>query len=211
MPEMDGFEATAAIRSSEKLLGTHIPIVAMTAHAMKGDRERCLEAGMDDYVPKPLHVERLLDVIGRLATPAESAPAFVLAEKVLQPTPEFAVFDSASALERVDDDRELLAEIIDLFHGQSAQLLGEIEEAVRAGDASGLERSAHSLKGSAGNISALEVQHLTLCLETLGRAGQWDAAEAEQFLSELGCALERLSVAVNNFIHGEHELEEIRG
>ncbi len=197
MPEMDGFEATAAIRSWEKFLGTHIPIVAMTAHAMKGDRERCLEAGMDDYVAKPLHVARLLEVIGRLANTETAVPA------AAEPEPEagagLAVFDTESALERVDDDRELLAEIIALFHGQSGRLFEEIQAAVRTGDAPGLERSAHSLKGSASNISALEVQHLALRLETFGREGQWDTSEAEEAASELGCALNRLSAAVENF------------
>ena len=209
MPEMDGFETTAAIRTREKFLGTHIPIVAMTAHAMKGDRERCLEAGMDDYVAKPLHVARLLEVIGRLANTESVAPAAAKSEP--ETGADFAVFDIDSALERVDDDRELLAEILDLFQGQSERLQGEIELAVRAGDGLGLERSAHSLKGSAGNISALEVQHLTLCLETFGRDGQWDAAEAERVSSELGRALGRLSAAVKSFIQDEHKVEETRG
>ena len=164
---------------------------------------------MDDYVAKPLHVARLLEVIGRLANTESVAPAAAKSEP--ETGADFAVFDSASALERVDDDRELLEEILDLFQGQSERLQGEIELAVRAGDGPGLERSAHSLKGSAGNISALEVQHLTLCLETFGRDGQWDVAEAERVSSELGRALGRLSAAVKSFIQDEHKVEETRG
>ena len=207
MPEMDGFEATAAIRALEKPAGTHIPIVAMTAHAMKGDRERCLASGMDDYVAKPLHITRLVEVIGRLASPSfnemqeenvqeENVPEANMPE---EDVPSLAAFDTEAALERVDGDRELLAEILGLFHEQSSRLLGEIEDALRSGNAPALERSAHSLKGSAGNISALEVQHLSLCLETFGRDGHWPEAEADRLQSELCRALERLSTAAGIF------------
>jgi len=219
MPEMDGFEATAAIREREKSLGTHIPIVAMTAHAMKGDRDRCLDKGMDDYVAKPLHVARLMEVIGRLAVPAASPeeaqePALphpnknqvaTLAQR--EPTPQgkgeeessdLPVFDAEAALERVDGDDELLEEILSLFREQAGTLQEEIREAVSRRDHLALERSAHSLKGSASNISALEVQNLALRLEELGRDENW--IEADRVQSELGHALPRLNSAVGNFV-----------
>ena len=96
MPEMDGFEATAAIRQKEKSLGTHIPIVAMTAHAMKGDRERCLAAGMDGYLSKPIHTDELIKITEGITGNLHKAQA----------TTENAndVFDAATALSRLDGD-----------------------------------------------------------------------------------------------------------
>ena len=209
MPEMDGFEATAAIREREKLTGTHVPIVAMTAHAMKGDRDRCLDAGMDDYVAKPLHVARLMEVIGRLAQthfpgtenaglPGESRsateePSAAAHAAVLGAPP----FDAEAALERVDGDEQLLEEILGLFREQAGALQEEIRGAVSRRDTPALERSAHSLKGSAGNISALEVQSLALRLEELGREGSW--VEADRVHAQMEAALPRLNDALDAF------------
>ena len=76
MPEMDGFEATAAIREKEKTSGNHLPIIAMTAHAMVGDKERCLEAGMDDYITKPIRIEELSDLLKRYSSVASTDKVF---------------------------------------------------------------------------------------------------------------------------------------
>ena len=114
---MDGFAATAAIREREKVTGGHIPIVALTAHAMKGDRERCLAAGMDAYVSKPLRVEELFATIARLV-PARAAAASVSIDGPIPAANERrddAAFDPISALDRIEGDRELLRKMIVLF------------------------------------------------------------------------------------------------
>src|ERR1700689_5237178 len=118
---MDGFEATAAIRKMDDAVGKHTPIIALTAHAMKGDRERCLTAGMDAYISKPLRVDELLKAIAKLVTVApETAPLPIPAASAeLTHTPVDRscdkVFDPAWALARVEGDGNLLRQMIDLF------------------------------------------------------------------------------------------------
>ena len=143
MPEMDGLEATAAIRVRERQTGGHMPIVAMTAHALKGDRERCLEAGMDEYISKPIHVRQLLETIERAVggpaapeTPAEA------------PAAESETMDWNEVLKAARGDRKLLGTIVAAALDELPRLLAAIREAIAAGDATGLRLSAHTLKGS---------------------------------------------------------------
>ncbi len=112
MPELDGLEATAAIRAREREegAGEHLPIIAMTAHAMKGDRERCLAAGMDAYVSKPLRPGELYDVLDRIATAGGAGR-----DGAADTAPELARFDMDAALDRVDGDAGLMRELVELF------------------------------------------------------------------------------------------------
>jgi len=169
MPLMDGFEATARIREREKSTGTHIPIVAMTAHAMKGDRERCLEAGMDGYVSKPLRSQELFEAVEQWATreAAETAPA--------PPPPGF---DWKAALDRVDGDMDLLRELATLFREESPVLLSEIRDALARQDGPAVQRAAHTLKGSVATFGAQEAFEAALQMEMLGRNGDFSKAEA---------------------------------
>ena len=174
MPEMDGFEATAAIRGRESATGGHTPIVAMTAHALKGDRERCLAAGMDAYVSKPLRPQELFDVLGGLlpaAAEAKPAPA----------EPEIApvTFDMTAALERVDGDRELMKELAGLFLGECPQRMADIRRAIDARDGPALQRAAHYLKGSVGNFAAGRASAAAEQLERAGREREWGRAEQD--------------------------------
>jgi PAS domain S-box-containing protein len=189
MPEMGGFEATAAIRARERETGGHLPIIALTAHAMKGDRERCLEAGMDDYLCKPIQHDELLEVIGRLATTQTEACA-----KAETNGAAHAVFDRARALQLVGGDEALLAEIVGVFHEDGPRLIDGIREAVAARDANRLCRSAHSLKGSLGCLSATPACEAALRLETLGRSG--DLSDAPHALETLESELSRLTAAL---------------
>ncbi len=156
MPEMGGFEATGEIRAREALTGRHLPIVAMTAHAMKGDRERCLAAGMDEYLAKPIQGPQLgakiEEVMARhvAAAPAEPAPIVPPPGELDDSTP----FDKDVLLERVEHDMDLLLELTDLFLDDSPRLLAEMRAALLAGDTEALRIAAHTLKGSAGNFEA---------------------------------------------------------
>jgi len=185
MPEMDGMEATAVIRDGEKSSGEHLPIIAMTANAMRGDRERYLGGGMDGYISKPINsrgllaeIERCLAGIERNSTMTEN------------PTQHGEQLDRASLLERVEGDRELLAEMIQLFLADAPQLLGAMRSALQQGDMILLERSAHSMKGAAGNMSAQVTVNSALRLEQSAKKG--DAESSKVNLGALEAAVERL-------------------
>jgi signal transduction histidine kinase/ligand-binding sensor domain-containing protein/CheY-like chemotaxis protein len=206
MPEMSGFEATAAIRERERINGAHIPIIAMTAHAMTGDRERCLDAGMDDYVSKPIDQAILFKKIAEHSSAAigvgglaKQTPA---AEDLPAPSPpnenNGIVFDYAAALARAGGDRELFAELAEYFIDDSAQLLAEIGQAVAQRDAAALKRSAHALKGAASNFSAKEVVTLARRMEEMGREG--DLADAESVRAVLEPEVGRLNAALGGVI-----------
>jgi PAS domain S-box-containing protein len=183
MPEMGGFEATAAIRAREKAAGGHVPIIAMTAHAMKGDRERCLEAGMDQYVAKPIQVQELIDVLE--STAPASPPAPLTAAACLE-----EVVDWAVALKRVGGDRELLRELAGVFLGECPRWMAELRQAVAGHDALTLRRVAHTLKGSMGQFGAEAAWAAALRLETMGRDG--DLAGAPEACAALEEQLRRL-------------------
>jgi len=182
MPEMDGFEATQAIRGRERATGAHLPIVAMTAHAMKGDRERCLAAGMDDYLTKPIRSAELFELLRHYAKKA-SPP--LQAEKEQASMAEPQVWNLAGALERVGGDRDLLGELIAIFEVESPKLLAMIHAAIERGDAAALELNAHGLKGAAGNFSAGPAADRARELEIMGRNRNLEGAVEKLGLLEV--------------------------
>ncbi len=192
MPEMDGLEATAAIRTQEQTSGDHVPIIAMTAHVMQGDRERCLQAGMDGYISKPINATELFETLESLA------PAGVHAAPESPAEPAVAVlFDPDAVLRRMAGDRELLQELIDLFQEESSQLMEVIWHAISKQDAVRLRQAAHTLKGEAGNFGAGAAYDAALRLETIGR--DEDLTHAAQAYALLEQTLERLMPALLTF------------
>lgn len=193
MPEMDGLEVTTAIRGREKATGAHIPIIAMTAHAMAGDRERCLAAGMDGYIAKPIRAAELFVEIERhlpqAAEPAATTPASAPSE----PAPA-QVLDRAALLERVEGDPALLAEMVQLFSQDSLRLLAAIREGLERNDARAVERSAHTLKGALSNLAAPTATAAALRLEKMGREA--DLTAAKEGCSALEREIERLKPAL---------------
>ena len=189
MPEMGGFEATAAIRQREADSGEHIPIVAMTAHAMKGDRERCLEAGMDGYVSKPIRPDKLFEAIAELA-PAPDAP------QDCQDAPgDDNVLHTERLMTNLDGDMELLAELVAIFQEDYPPRLARLREGLEYGDREVVKAEAHTLKGAVGNFGAQAAYEAALSLERAGKEGDWEAvrlacADLDREIKRLLSALE---------------------
>jgi CheY-like chemotaxis protein len=165
MPEMDGLAATGAIREHERAAGGRVPIIAMTAHAMKGDRERCLQAGMDGYVSKPVEADHLIEAVETAA----------------------GSFDPSRAAARLGGDASLLRELLDLFLSDLPRMTGEIERAIRTKDAEALRRAAHALKGSVANFAAAGPVDAARRLEVMGASG--DLTKVKEAFAELSTAL----------------------
>jgi PAS domain S-box-containing protein len=172
MPEMDGLEAAAAIRERERKTGGHVPILAMTAYAMKGDRERCLQAGMDGYLSKPIRARELFEALRGLS-PAAPRPE----EPTREPPCEEAL-DWGKALDQVGGDADLLRYLAGLFPEDCSRLMTEIRTAVDARDASRLKVAAHTLKNPLLTLAAQPAADAALQLETMGRQGRLEGVEA---------------------------------
>ena len=199
MPKMNGYDATTAIRNEERGTGRRIPIIAMTAEAMKGDREHCLEVGMDDYISKPFDPETLYRVVA-----AVSAQAFTDAGTLLSaadhsaemPIKESArsqndgVIDWDVARKNTGNDAELLDNLIQIFLEEYPHMLAEIRQAIDTSDAGLLRRAAHMLKGSAALFGAQPVVDAALRLEMMGRENNF--ALAAQGLDRLEPRTSRL-------------------
>jgi two-component system, sensor histidine kinase and response regulator len=170
MPVMGGIDATIAIRKRERTSGGHARIVAMTAHALNGDRERCLNAGMDGYLSKPIDPQMLFAVVEmengeRTDAAAGAAPAG---------TP---VFDEHALLNRVCGDTELMSEVIRAFLEDVPARLAAIKDAISRRNADDLRAAAHLLKGAAGNLSAIGLFETAHVLERIGAEARMNAAE----------------------------------
>lgn len=178
MPEMDGFEATALLRQQEQATGKRQPVVAMTALAMSGDRERCLAVGMDGYISKPIRPQELDELLDVYVTQKEnSRPSVETATTARGPV------DVDQLLDRLDDDRALLGELVELFRADSPNHLRAAQKAIDLQNFMELERAGHTLKGALGNLSANEASTLALALETMGRAH--DLTQAQSTLAQL--------------------------
>ncbi|MBT8247198.1 MAG: response regulator, partial [Acidimicrobiia bacterium] len=184
MPECDGLEATGVIRRQEALSGTHVPIIALTAHAMDGDRERCLQAGMDAYVSKPFNADELFATMAHLAR-SPLADDGAAPEPALEPVEESpTALDRREALQRVEGNLELLAEMVGLFVDEYPSVTGAIEDGLAEGDLEMVASAAHQLKGNLATFAARDGAAAAANLEATARSG--DAAGSavawEQFL-----------------------------
>ncbi|OQX96427.1 hypothetical protein B6I21_01080 [candidate division KSB1 bacterium 4572_119] len=198
MPEMDGFEATGVIRNAGSKVKNHtIPIIAMTANAMKGDRERCLAAGMDDYVSKPIIPGELASVLDNWLgkeRPGQNESADTKKSR------NGNSFDREMLLERLGGDEEFLSEILNTFMEQIPNDLKTIKKGIRNNDWAVIELSAHTLKGSAGNICASRLAEAALNLEL---------ASKEKKIEQAGNILETIREEFSKFKQAVAKQEEL--
>ena len=172
MPEMGGLEATQAIREKEKSTGGHIPIFAMTAHAMQGDRERCLAAGMDGYLAKPIEPKAFVDTIEAASSPARTAVESGGGAKAGN------AFDETALLGRFSGNRRLLRTLVETFSNDCPRMMARIRSALGSRDAKTLADAAHGLKGSVGNFGPSAALDTARKIERIARQdtleGAWE-------------------------------------
>lgn len=194
MPEMDGLQATREIRAREKTTETHLPIIALTASAMSGDRERCLAAGMDGYISKPINAQELVTLVETLGSQMR------LAKLSDQNLPESGDrFDFRTALARLEGDEEIFKEQVVFFLRDAPGLLAAIQEALAAGDAERLRTTAHRLKGLAAAFDAQAVTERAFDLEQRGQRGDLQE-ETTAVLKQLEEGLSQLTSALISYL-----------
>jgi signal transduction histidine kinase/CheY-like chemotaxis protein len=181
MPVMNGFEATAAIRAREDGTDVHVPIIALTAHAMQGDRERCLEAGMDSYATKPIQPTELFATVAMLLK--SNPPEVAMSTNV-------PALDRNALYEQVGDEADLLLKVIEMFRTDSALVMAKLADAIASGDAEEVQQGAHRLKGALLTLGGKPAAEVALRLELMGRHAE--LAEAPAALAQLHVELARL-------------------
>ena len=213
MPEMDGYEATQQIR--KEVAGVEnidIPIVAMTANAMAGDREKCLAVGMDDYIAKPVSPSLLLEKLkkyldgGQVVAPCQNEiqDETHLSEAVqMNSTVGSQVWDRESALSRMMGQEDMLASLLDIFIVDAAPIMQQLREYVEAGDMDNAGKTAHAMKGMAANLSALQLQEMSAKLEKSAKSGEQE--EVRHNLPLLLNAYDEIDRCFNAYLNTDEE------
>lgn len=204
MPVLNGLEATRKIRQLENGSGTHTPIVAMTAHAMKGDRRECLLAGMDDYLSKPVRKEELQETLSKLSGLQPPSPHVIDLKNTNSDAAddsidqELAVIDWDAALENVAGDKELLAAVRDAALSEIPDLMKQLDQAIIGQDASLAHRMAHTIKGSARVVAGLRTMHHAKVMEELSLNNDFSASRQRY---------PKLAAAVTELVRHLEEME----
>jgi CheY-like chemotaxis protein len=178
MPDMDGLEATKRIRTSKSVLNPNIPIIAMTAHAMQGDREKCLSAGMDDYISKPVSPKAMAEKM-ELWLPSKEMPKAQQKESMTDMSPtvaptQIAVFDRAGFLDRVMGDEEIAEKIVDVFLDDIPKQIESLKQALDVCDAETFHRIVHGIKGAAANVGGETLRNLAAEIEIACKNGHFE-------------------------------------
>ncbi|QDV47812.1 Signal transduction histidine-protein kinase BarA [Stieleria neptunia] len=206
MPEMDGMEATRRIREAEREQGGHVPIIALTAHALAGDQEKCLAAGMDGYVSKPLRINELRDAISSFfvddspADPSgDSSPEFDRAE--VESSAATDPTDWSKALELCAGDQNLLIDILAAFLEETPRLMSELEQALADEDCQAARRSAHTLKGALQALGLASMADLAFQVEQ--QATSDSLAESDPTVAQLRQQLDAAVADARRVVNGE--------
>lgn len=196
MPEMDGLEATRKIREHEKTAQTHTPIIAMTAHAMKGDRQKCIDSGMDDYVSKPISSDILLRAMLSLVSNGH-AKAMELG-KERQASEDKPILDKDTLLKAFNNDSELAKDLIEIFIADYPDLMEKLRSAIKDGDAVEMRRHAHSIKGMLKNFQADTAAEIALKIEGFSDNEQF--SKGEHWCDALSEHLEALKINLEKIV-----------
>jgi PAS domain S-box-containing protein len=197
MPEMDGFEATREIRKLEADSDSHMPIIAMTAYATEGDRERCLEAGMDDYVSKPISASKLFQAIEALVPPEPEEEARASAGSAADGQKSVSL-NTDGLIRSFENDRQLFQELVEIFLNDFPQMLNTLRDSLMNADANTFKRTAHSLKGMLRNFQAESAAETAFELEQIGDRGKLDGADqiVDSLAGELDDVAQKLKEVV---------------
>ncbi|MDW7733611.1 MAG: response regulator, partial [Methanolobus sp.] len=176
MPEMDGFEATRHIRSPESAVLNHeIPIIAMTARAMKEDKEQCLQAGMDDYISKPFSLRSLIGVLNKWSAAVQEVDhSDVIPPEEIKAPADPLIFDRESFMERVDDDMDTARRIITIFLKDIPEQLNKLKEVADRKELNDINEYAHKIKGASANISGIALSNIAAEIELAAKSGKMD-------------------------------------
>ncbi|MEZ6046432.1 MAG: response regulator [Planctomycetaceae bacterium] len=205
MPTMDGFQATRIIREHEEETGTSIPIIAMTAFAMKGDKEKCLEAGMDDYISKPLDAVKLIRLVEKHTSPIKKQKRIEKPSRMHKKSPapestqveESNIIDMDKALRRLGGDHHILNSMITYFYEDGPELLTEIKENFSSENCTELTRAAHSLKGLCANFEGETAASLAAQIES--RARKSDLINIDEVIAQLEVETGLLTAALKKW------------
>ena len=201
MPLMDGFEATERIRGIEKTAKKHTPIIAMTALAFEEDKQKCFDAGMDDYLSKPIRLQELRDMFTKYSWNTKPGSKTnksknEITEDNVEKGDE--VFNESLALSRIGNDESLLKELAEIFLTESLKYLADIKKAIKSNDSKTIERTAHALKSSVGNFSSESAFNAALNMEKAGRKG--DLKVAEKAYVTIENEIKRLRIKLSDFL-----------
>jgi len=204
MPEMDGYEATAEIRKREGA-SRHIPIIAMTAHTMQGDREKCLNVGMDDYIPKPIKRDVVKEILERWLKKRQLIPTAngntetsnIVSEQTDDPEDIGKIFDSHQILKTLDGDIQAMKEITDLFIDSSRKIFELMQNAIKAGDMEAVLKQTHSMKGAALNVGAERISQTAIAIETTAKQNSHE--ELENLFDKLDREIQNMKNYLSDF------------
>jgi response regulator RpfG family c-di-GMP phosphodiesterase len=199
MPVMDGIEATRTIRELERARGTHTPIIALTAHAMTGDRDRCLAAGMDRYMSKPIQIDAVAAALDELSDPGHS------------PSLPPAALDETALMASLDGDVDLAVQLSSMFFEESEELLKTMWACQRRDDAAGFRMAVHSLKGALANFERGVAFESARRVEAAVRRGDF-AGITDEELATLERETRRVAKALRGFVQrlGAAPVEDLR-
>jgi CheY-like chemotaxis protein len=180
MPVMDGFQATSRIRDPHSsVMNHHVTVIAMTANAMQGDREMCIEKGMDDYISKPITPQTLASVLEKWISSRTGAPSVETSKPADTETePGVPVFDRAGMLGRLMDDEELVKAVTDGFLLDIPKQIEKLREYLAAGEVEGVKRQAHTIKGASSNVGGERLRAVAFAMEKKGGEGELETVRA---------------------------------